>query len=107
MSEAKSKVGLSESMNEFKEMFDINFFNAVLVSKTLIPMIKNNNSNNKTITFISSLLVLNTLIVQYHIHALRLFKCFFKIIIKNFRVRSYKSEYYISWKYFIRWFNMG
>ena len=25
------------------------------VSKTLIPMIKNNNSNNKTITFISSI----------------------------------------------------
>tara|TARA_Y100000768_G_scaffold188222_1_gene140994 strand:- start:646 stop:1416 length:771 start_codon:yes stop_codon:yes gene_type:complete len=51
----RSKVGLSESMNEFKEMFDINFFNAVLVSKTLIPLIKNNNSNNKTITFISSI----------------------------------------------------
>lgn len=51
----RSKIGLSESMNEFKTMFDINFFNAVLVSQTFIPMIKKFNSNNKTITFISSI----------------------------------------------------
>lgn len=51
----KSKIGLSESMDEFRTMFDINFFNAVLISKTLIPLIKKFNSSNKTITYISSI----------------------------------------------------
>jgi len=51
----RSKIGLKESMNEFREMFEVNFFNAVLVSKTFIPLMKKVKSSNKTITYISSI----------------------------------------------------
>ena len=51
----KSKTGLDESISEFRNMFEINFFNAVMLTKKLLPSIVNNKSKNKSITFISSI----------------------------------------------------
>jgi 3-oxoacyl-[acyl-carrier protein] reductase len=51
----KSKTGLDESISEFRDMFEINFFNAVMLTKKLLPSIVNNKSKNKSITFISSI----------------------------------------------------
>jgi len=51
----KSKLGLDESIKEFKNMFDINFFNAVMLSKELIPIMLPKKTKNKSITFISSI----------------------------------------------------
>jgi 3-oxoacyl-[acyl-carrier protein] reductase len=51
----KSKTGLDESITEFRNMFEINFFNAVMLTKELLPSIINNKSKNKSITFISSI----------------------------------------------------
>tara|TARA_X000000368_G_C23057004_1_gene724429 strand:- start:6008 stop:6778 length:771 start_codon:yes stop_codon:yes gene_type:complete len=51
----KSKTGLDESIEEFRNMFEINFFNAVMLTKQLLPLIVSNESKNKSITFISSI----------------------------------------------------
>ena len=56
--DGKSKKGLNESNQEFRQSFEVNFFNAVMLTKEMVSLLSHKKSNNKSITFISSIVAL-------------------------------------------------